>query len=294
MRDKDVIKYKRNPEHSEIIRYELVKSCKYVDKVIFDYPLYITQEFLIKNHINYVVHAFKNNDDFVNQLDYFHVPIKNNQFYVLDYNYGVSSSDLIQDLNSWKNIWSKKGTEDTQDLRKLSGYEDTEFNRDDTVDNIIYNLNIQIKDKVLEIGCGAGYIAEKLSKNCDYYGIDYSQNLLTKHYNFSNNHKVLCCQANDLPFKDNYFDKVICNGVFEYFPNINYASQVIQEMKRVSKSAIYILNIRHTTRSEKNEKHKYDGIFTHTVYKPEDNLFNEFKIIDPTFDKENRFSAIKM
>ena len=34
MKDKDVIEYKREPHHSESIRCELVKSCKYVDEVL--------------------------------------------------------------------------------------------------------------------------------------------------------------------------------------------------------------------------------------------------------------------
>ena len=65
------------------------------------------------------------------------------------------------------------------------------------------NIATMNNGKVLEIGCGAGYMGELLSNHCNYYGMDYSSTLIIKHYQLNN--KVLCCEANDLPFKANYF-----------------------------------------------------------------------------------------
>ena len=47
-------------------------------------------------------------------------------------------------------------------------------------------------------------------------------------------------EANDIPFKDNYFDKCFSWGVFLYFPSAEYAGQVVSEMKRVTKDGIFI------------------------------------------------------
>ena len=47
-------------------------------------------------------------------------------------------------------------------------------------------------------------------------------------------------EANDIPFKDRYFDKCFSWGVFLYFPSQEYVDQVISEMKRVTKNRIFI------------------------------------------------------
>ena len=41
------------------------------------------------------------------------------------------------------------------------------------------------------------------------------------------------CEANRLPFDAGVFDAVICNSVFQYFPDLSYAEEVLHEMLRV-------------------------------------------------------------
>jgi len=47
-------------------------------------------------------------------------------------------------------------------------------------------------------------------------------------------------EANDIPFKDNYFDKSFSYSVFHYFQDKEYAKKAFDEMKRVTIGNIYV------------------------------------------------------
>ncbi len=140
---------------------------------------------------------------------------------------------------TWKEIWTQKGEMKgtIDDLYVYDGWEKSKADIQTTADRISQELNIHPEDKVLEVGCGAGALAQYM--NCQYYGIDYSQPLIKKHMEFFGN-SVLYAEANDIPFKDKYFDKCFCWGVFLYFDSHKYAQEVIKEMKRVTKDGILI------------------------------------------------------
>jgi ubiquinone/menaquinone biosynthesis C-methylase UbiE len=141
---------------------------------------------------------------------------------------------------NWQEIWIKKGNQETTDLRLLNGYENTSIDEKSVADRITNTLGIEKETKVLEIGCGAGMLAQHLV--CDYVGVDYSPSLVEKHVQILNN-KVLVAQAHDLPFDDNSFDFVFAYSVFHYFKDQEYAKSAIEEMTRVSKSGLFVGDI---------------------------------------------------
>lgn len=290
--DKDAEGYKRQPIMNENIRYELVKSIIYVDKVIKNAPMVMTKEFMDSNNIDFIVHSFSNDNDLSNQNIYFEYPRKINKMIELPYTKGISTTNIINnnfnDINNWKLIWNKKASENV-DLRILGGYENTDMIPEVTCNNIITNLDLNKGDKVLEVGCGCGYIAQFL-KDFDYTGIDYSQASIFKHFTLLNN-KVITCEAYPLPFPDNYFDGVFANGVFEYFPSIEYTGKVIEEIKRVSKNKVYVLNMRENSLKDKT-KYKYEGDYNHNVLSKDFFIDKGWIIKEATWDKKSRFSAL--
>ena len=54
------------------------------------------------------------------------------------------------------------------------------------------------------------------------------------------NKTAIYAEANDIPFKDKYFDKCFAYGCFMYFPSMKYVEEVINEMRRVTKGMIFI------------------------------------------------------
>ncbi|MBN2535613.1 MAG: class I SAM-dependent methyltransferase [Spirochaetales bacterium] len=69
---------------------------------------------------------------------------------------------------------------------------------------------------VLELATGSGCLSEILPSDNKYAGIDISEGLLKiankkfSHTGF-NNFALFLCNAENLPFQDNYFDVCICN-----------------------------------------------------------------------------------
>ena len=93
--DADVASYKRTPIYSEEERYELVKSCKYVDHMIPAAPLNITKDFIVTNKIDYVAHGDDTSPYFAEQ----HLaPLQMGIMKYLPYTQGISTTQLIQKI----------------------------------------------------------------------------------------------------------------------------------------------------------------------------------------------------
>ncbi|MHC1719648.1 MAG: class I SAM-dependent methyltransferase [Clostridiaceae bacterium] len=174
----------------------------------------------------------------------------------------------------WKEVWDRKGSSETKDIRTIDGFESTVADLEKIAANISRVMEIKPEDTVLEVGCGAGGVAQYL--NCKYVGVDYSEPMIKKHIQLLGN-SVLWSEANNLPFKDNSFDKVFIYGISHYFPHHEYADQAFAEMKRVAKKCIFIGDL-------PAESHREE----HLLYKKED--FTGWRIMDPDYNPL-RFNA---
>lgn len=148
----------------------------------------------------------------------------------------------------WKDIWDSKGESEQNDLLFLDGYEHLKGRVDSKVicRGITSSLKMQRvrinprapKESVLEVGCGAGFLARELSNDFRYRGIDYSKPMIRKHLKIFPGHQVWVSEANRIPFEDNSIDYAFCFGVYQYLPSEEYAMEMISEMKRVSRKGI--------------------------------------------------------
>lgn len=94
------------------------------------------------------------------------------------------------------------------------------------------------RNRVLDFGAGEGKLLGNLLKNnIDAFGVDV--NHTNNKIKYSNNHLVksnrlkIITEEEKLPFKDQYFDIVISNMVFEHVFNIEFA---LEEISRVLKN----------------------------------------------------------
>lgn len=100
------------------------------------------------------------------------------------------------------------------------------------ISKLIELAEIRTDDKVLEVGCGAGHILEKISRG-ELHGIDISE-MQIKRANQRLGNKVTLTKApgEKIPYADKFFDKVLCSEVVEHVLD---PREVLIEISRVMK-----------------------------------------------------------
>ncbi|MBA7660095.1 hypothetical protein ES703_68094 [subsurface metagenome] len=128
-------------------------------------------------------------------------------------------------------------------------------------------LRLNAEDHILEVGCGAGMILKPLSRFCRVAGIDYSNSLIEIIRETIPEGTFVCCEADDLPFDDGYFNKALSFSVFQYFDSLSYAGRTIDEMIRCTKEdgLILICDVPDLSKrqayEEERDKHETRGDF---------------------------------
>ena len=96
--DETIMTYKRKPIFCMEDRIEIIKSCKFVDEIIPNAPLLITENFLKKHNIHFVVHG-DDMTDFLKKCNY-PIPIKLNIMITVPRWDDISTSQIIQDIKN--------------------------------------------------------------------------------------------------------------------------------------------------------------------------------------------------
>lgn len=91
-------------------------------------------------------------------------------------------------------------------------------------------------DRVLDLGCGAGRFYEFFKdKNIKYIGLDNSEKFITIARAKYPQLQFLLGDGLNLPFSDNYFDKVYSIALLHHIPSQKARLKIIKEAKRVLK-----------------------------------------------------------
>ena len=105
---------------------------------------------------------------------------------------------------------------------------------DDRLQKIIKITTKIAPKKVLDIGCGSGYLISELSKaiNAQFYGVDVYQNEI------KNCEYKIADITEEIPFNNEMFDCVILGEVIEHVPNPDF---LLREINRVLKKDGYLI-----------------------------------------------------
>lgn len=103
--------------------------------------------------------------------------------------------------------------------------------------SIVMGLDLKDDDRVLEIGCGNGYylsLLNRMGKEISLVGIDNDELALkdAKRFIGDNKVKLHLADAAKLPFKANFFDKVVMSEVIEH---VDEEKECLKEAYRVLK-----------------------------------------------------------
>ncbi len=116
--------------------------------------------------------------------------------------------------------------------------------------------------RVLDVACGTGVLTpillEAVGEGGEVVGIDFAPEMV-KHAclkKYGDNARFLVADVTNLPFEDNSFDWVFCNGALPHFTDIPGA---LSEMKRVLRIGRQLVICHASSREEINEKHRSIG-----------------------------------
>ncbi|MVX64297.1 methyltransferase domain-containing protein [Clostridium chromiireducens] len=100
---------------------------------------------------------------------------------------------------------------------------------------LLDELDKNVEGKFLDVGCGTGNILCKLvNGKRELFGIDLSENMVREcSKRMKDNAEIKVADAEHMPYKDNFFDVLICNASFHHYP---HPAEVLKEMKRVLKN----------------------------------------------------------
>jgi SAM-dependent methyltransferase len=91
-------------------------------------------------------------------------------------------------------------------------------------------------EKILDLGCGNGRLLQIFKgKNIDYFGVDSSEKLIEIAKKRYPNKKFQVADALNLPFPNNYFDKIYSIAVLHHIPSVEFRRRFLKEAKRVLK-----------------------------------------------------------
>lgn len=129
---------------------------------------------------------------------------------------------------------------------------------------------IRTPQSVYEVGCGSGadlYMFEQDGIRTG--GIDYSNGLVDMAKKILNSDDILCDEAINIP-EQGVYDCILSNSVFSYFPDFEYAENVLKKMLQKCQHSIAILDIHDEEKKEafieyrskevENYKELYSGL----------------------------------
>jgi SAM-dependent methyltransferase len=91
-------------------------------------------------------------------------------------------------------------------------------------------------EKVLDWGCGNGRFFEIFAnKEINYFGIDISEKLIEIAKNKYPQANFQVISPFDLPFPNNFFDKIFSIAVFHHIPSEEFRLKFLKEAKRILK-----------------------------------------------------------
>jgi len=131
-------------------------------------------------------------------------------------------------------------------------------------DKTIKLLSPSDNEKILDIGCGNGYVLEVLANryNCEYVGIDTSSSILKsakkRNKRLASNSRITfeCCDVIKMPFNNEAFDKIYTINTVYFWEDLH---NTMSEIKRVLKPSGRFVNTLYTNETLSRLSHARDG-----------------------------------
>lgn len=147
------------------------------------------------------------------------------------------------------------------------------------LESLLDTFPIQRGQKVLDVGTGTGvllpYLVERVGSEGIIFGFDLSFNMVREASKKNLPQKVYLLQGDvhNLPFKDSYFDLVIC---FAAFPHFRDPQTALREMARVLEKGSELIIAHLMSREELKRHHGTHRAVERDILPDEDTMKHMF------------------
>lgn len=190
--------------------------------------------------------------------------------------------------NNWRQIWERKGNQeiDRDGLERLviyAGFNSVtgKISDDDYrsyVESVCAKVCLTQADRILEVGCGVGAFLHCVKPTpAEIVGIDFSHSIISRAESLKKNLQITFYQAEADDFTRlglGRFDVIFSNSTFFYFPSLEYAArvcqQIVQSLNQLGRIAILDINdaqkkeqflqVRYAEAGEARYKKLYNGL----------------------------------
>lgn len=156
-------------------------------------------------------------------------------------------------IKAWREVWVKRtkpnGDSTLETLLNFGGFGSSHISIDSDewlryCNQIRWQLALDEDHSIYEVGCGAGaFLYPFAQTGREVGGCDFSETMLNLARESIPNGKFDLHDASRLNGK--MHDAVVSNAVFNYFPDLQYAAEVVEKMVRKSRHTLLITDINH-------------------------------------------------
>ena len=212
--------YKRKPVICENDRVRIIDACVYTSSCFITNVLTITEQFMNAHCIDFVVHALTEQDK-QTQSTFFEIPRQLNKFIELDYNTGISTTQIINNHHQ----------------PKYHKVETLPVSRTHYVLDILeQRIGLRNTNTILEIGCEDDLFGKYVG-NQNYLCLDSNIYNVTR-FIYASSYIALHFSSSVKLFAPKHFDYVIINT-----PGLGIISDTLDILETVSNTCVYICNI---------------------------------------------------
>ncbi|HYC02694.1 MAG TPA: class I SAM-dependent methyltransferase [Azospirillaceae bacterium] len=134
------------------------------------------------------------------------------------------------DTKIWRERWEERSrVSDAMARDGVGGL--TEAERHALGGYVLDRLDLRPDQRVLEVGCGTGWYLRQIEERAaEVVGTDISGGMLSHH---TGKATLIECEASEVDFPDESFDRILMFGVSHYFPDMAHFGGVIRNLFRM-------------------------------------------------------------
>ena len=117
-------------------------------------------------------------------------------------------------------------------------------------------------ESILDVACGEGVLSLKVAeKGCEVSGIDVSEDAIENAKRLAEREEISCefkvGSAEDLPYPDEHFDKIICSSSLEHFKDdVKALKEIYRVLKPYGKVVLTADSFTYPINDELKERHR--------------------------------------